>query len=45
VTDVQVGRGIIDGSGNVVITLALVAHNLCPPRKIKIALDYSRATK
>jgi hypothetical protein len=24
--DVQVGRGIVNGGGNIVITLALVAH-------------------
>jgi hypothetical protein len=26
VTDVKLGRGIVDGGGNVVITLTVVAH-------------------
>jgi hypothetical protein len=26
VADVQVGRGVVDGGGNVIITLACIAH-------------------
>jgi hypothetical protein len=31
--DMQVGAGIIDGGGNVVITLAVGAHDCFPPKK------------
>ena len=34
VANVEIGRGIVDGGGNVVITLALVAHDINPPNQM-----------
>jgi hypothetical protein len=44
-TDMQVGRGIVDGSGNVVITLTVLAHNKSLLKMKKSPLENPRATK
>jgi hypothetical protein len=41
--DVEIGRGIVNGGGNIVITLALFAHIVDPPKNEKRPWSIPRA--
>jgi hypothetical protein len=44
-TNVQIGRGIVNGGGNIVITLALFTHKKILLKNKKSPMGNPRATK